>query len=93
MAPWVWASPSPDEEALPPQVAEILMAIDGYQRALNRSDYVATNRAWQDVVKLWKALPESQQKHVERHRPGTTRWMESGTDYSDGGFDTAPCLP
>jgi len=66
------------------KVRQTVEAIDRYQKWVARGDYDRVQRSWLEVSKLWQSLDYVEQQSVEKLRPGTRRWMESGEDYSDG---------
>jgi hypothetical protein len=77
---------SPADEVLLP-VEAIVKVIDRYQGWLERGDIIQVQRAWAECVPRWQALSDKQRAEVEKLRPGTRKWMESGSDYEEELFN------
>lgn len=78
------ALPSTEEGEPGIKVRQAVEAIDRYQKWVSRGDYDRVQRSWLEVSKLWQSLDHLEQQAVEKQRPGTRKWMESGEDYGDG---------
>lgn len=81
---------SPGEEDPGPGVKAMLEAIDDYQKWLKRGDYIKVNKAWLVAVNRWEALDGIGRRQVERLRPGTRQWMETGDGYEPGMLSDPP---
>ena len=90
LTPLGLASPDTEENDPRIEVQQTIDAIDRYQKFLDRGDYDRTQRCWGEVRRLWQSLSFAEKRTVEKRRPGTHSWMESGEDY-DGDLSDPPC--